>query len=194
MASDSVPAALDLVGDAADDRLEQPRLLLALEDLERAEDRQAGVLKRAELAGEADKLLARHAADADGHLAGGRADGLFLGLLGDLLLAGLFADLRREITLLPDLGDRFLRVVRLDLVLDLLAGRVHCFEGKGGHVQRLRRLLIAPAGGNGLDPRAARVKNVPSHYSPCPPRDKGQSGDAGRILRPRGRASTRRAD
>src|SRR5208337_4174112 len=58
-------AALDVLDHVAQRVLEHPRLALALEDLQAAEDRQAGVLKRRELAGEGAKLLGRELADRE---------------------------------------------------------------------------------------------------------------------------------
>src|SRR5208282_5115680 len=90
--------ALDVLDHVAQRVLEHPRLALALEDLQAAEDRQAGVLQGRELAGEGAKMLGRDLADRERLLAppatslGGR--------LADLLR--LLGDLGDEEPLLPD--------------------------------------------------------------------------------------------
>ena len=123
-------AAFDFIRHAADDRLEQTRLLLIFENLQAAQDRQTGVLQRGKLAGKSHQLLARDAADGDRHLPLGReALGLLL-FLFDGLAGRLFLDLGREKTLTADFGDGFAGIRRLDFVLDLLTGGVHRFIGK----------------------------------------------------------------
>src|SRR4051812_43332173 len=76
-------------------------------------------------------MLLLSPANRERHLA--RRTGIAPLLLGDPLLGGLLPDFRGEVPLLPDLGDRFGRICRVDVVLDLLAGRVHRFKLKGGH-------------------------------------------------------------
>ena len=58
-------AALDVLDHVPQRVLEHARLALALEDLQAAQDRQAGVLKRRELAGEGAKMLGRDLADRE---------------------------------------------------------------------------------------------------------------------------------
>ncbi len=74
--SERLRRALDVLADALQDALEPAGLLLALENLQRAEQRQTRVLKRGELARERGQVLGGHAADGEATLL------LLLGLLG----------------------------------------------------------------------------------------------------------------
>src|SRR5208282_949920 len=109
--------------------LEHPRLALALEDLQAAEDRQAGVLQGRELAGEGAKMLGRDLADRERLLAppatslGGR--------LADLLR--LLGDLGDEEPLLPDELLSLFLGRGVNRVLDLATRVVHRFILIGRH-------------------------------------------------------------
>src|SRR5271166_6680676 len=122
-------AALDVLENVAQRVLENPRLALALEDLQAAEDRQAGVLKRRELTGEGAKLLGRELADRERLLLppatspGGRLAGL-LHLLGDL---------GDEEPLLPDELLSLFLGRGVNRVLDLATCVVHRFILIGRH-------------------------------------------------------------
>jgi hypothetical protein len=123
-------ARLDVLDDRAEDRLEQARLLLRFEDLQRPQQRQAGVLQRRELTREECQLLGRHAANGDVEIA------FLLLFLADLLgpraarggvLDLSLADRGREEALALDPLDRLLAGSGLDSPLLGLAGGVQGF-------------------------------------------------------------------
>src|SRR5208337_996813 len=116
--------ALDVLDHVAQRVLEHPRLALALEDLQAAEDRQAGVLQGRELAGEGAKMLGRDLADRErlllpppATLLGGRLAGLLR----------LLADLGDEEPLLPDELLSLFLGRGVNRVLDLATRVVHRF-------------------------------------------------------------------
>jgi len=124
-------AALDVLADFLQHALELAGLELALEDLQRAEQRQAGVLERGELASEGGQRLGIDAAE-------GEADLLLLLWLGGLALLGgvllfLLADGGREEPLALDPLDRFLGGGGVDGALLGLAGGVEGLVLERGH-------------------------------------------------------------
>jgi len=122
--------ALDILAHPSQDVLHQPRFLLLLQNAQAAEDRQAGVLKRGELTGHQRNGFLVYATDRE---AGAP---LFLGGHPGLYLrTALFPNASGEETEVTNLGQRILTGGRLELVLDLLAGLVHCLVGERGHIQ-----------------------------------------------------------
>ena len=102
------------------------------ENLQAAQDRQAGVLKRGKLAGEEAELLGGDLADRE-RLLLFLAARLLGGGLAALLLGRALGDLGDEEPLLPDQLLGFFLGRGIDGVLDFLARRVHRFVLKGRH-------------------------------------------------------------
>ena len=135
MPSDSVDPGFDLLDDVLQGVLQLARLGVLFQDLQAADDRQAGVLQDGQLAGEGADDLAAAAAD-------GQAPRFFFAAFaGGRLLGFLDRDLGDEVAHLPDrrlglfLGGGF------DHVADLLPRGVHRLELIGRH----GRFLIPPA-------------------------------------------------
>ncbi len=120
--------AFDLVADVDQRVLQGPRLGLLLQDLQAAEDGQAGFLQNGQLAGEGGERLGIDAA---------QGEGLALLRPGHLLafaFAGLLqADLGDEQSPLLDRGLGLFLVGGLDHVADFLSGFVHRLELKSWH-------------------------------------------------------------
>lgn len=128
----------DVFVDVLEGVLHEAGLLLLLEDGERAEDGQAGVLQGGELAGEEGEVLLADPADVDGHAAGlllaaGPLGGAATPAAAATLLDLLLADGGGEEALALDACERFFVVGGGDGALLRLAGVVEGFELVGGH-------------------------------------------------------------
>ena len=108
-------AAFDVFRDVDELVLEHAGLLLFFEDLQAADDRQAGVLKGGELAGEGAELLGLDLAHGEGFLL------LASAARGALAFGGLLLDVGREVALVANLDDRLFVRDGVDFALDFLA-------------------------------------------------------------------------
>ena len=120
--------AFDLVADVDQGVFQGPGRDLLFENLQAAQDRQAGVLQDGELAGEGGQRPLLHAAEGETSCRGWPAF-----FCAADLAALLDGDLRDEVAHLPDRGLGLVLAGRFDDVLDLLAGGVHRLELIGRH-------------------------------------------------------------
>ena len=131
---------LHVLGHLAQDRLQQARTLLGLENLQRTQQRKTRILQRRELTRELRQLLLVHAADGEVQTA------LFALLLLfarqrrrpvlRLALALLLAHRTQEVALALDPLDRLFGRSRFDRALLLLAGGVERFIRVSRHCYR----------------------------------------------------------